>query len=57
MPSELKPLFLLGRHLDGDQESKIVTVAHRFSGVAGFDKLIDLGNEATAPASLQSEYH
>jgi ATP-binding cassette, subfamily B, bacterial PglK len=35
----------------------IVTVAHRLSTVAGSDKLIDLGNEATAPASLQSEYH
>jgi ABC-type multidrug transport system fused ATPase/permease subunit len=35
----------------------IVTVAHRLSTVAGSDKLIELGNEATAPASLQSECH
>jgi len=32
----------------------IVTVAHRLSTVAGSDKLIDLGNDATAPASLQA---
>jgi ATP-binding cassette, subfamily B, bacterial PglK len=35
----------------------IVMVAHRLSALANCDKLIDLGNEATAPASLQSEYH
>jgi ABC-type multidrug transport system fused ATPase/permease subunit len=35
----------------------IVTVAHRLSTVAGCDKLIDLGNETTAVASLQGECH
>jgi ABC-type multidrug transport system fused ATPase/permease subunit len=34
----------------------IVTVAHRLSTVAGSDKLIDLGNETTAVATLQTEY-
>jgi len=33
----------------------ILTVAHRLSTVAGCDKLIDLGNETTAVATLQSE--
>jgi len=33
----------------------IVTVAHRFSAVAGSDKLVDLGNETTAVANLRSE--
>jgi ABC-type multidrug transport system fused ATPase/permease subunit len=42
------------RSLSG--ELTIVTVAHRFSAVAGCDKLIDLGNETTAVASLQSEW-
>jgi len=43
------------RNLSG--KLTIVTVAHRLSTVAGSDKLIDLGNEATGVASLQSEYH
>jgi len=43
------------RNLSG--KLTIVTVAHRLSTVAGSDKLIDLGNEATAVASLQSECH
>ena len=33
----------------------IVIVAHRFSAVAGSDKLVDLGNETTAVANLRSE--
>src|SRR5206468_5074776 len=34
----------------------IVTVAHRFSAVAGSDKLVDLSNEITRVATLQTEY-
>src|SRR5438552_7467368 len=33
----------------------IVMVAHRLSALANCDKLLDLGNEATAVASLESE--
>jgi ATP-binding cassette subfamily C protein len=34
----------------------IVTVAHRFSAVAGSDKLVDLADETSAVANLQTEY-
>ena len=43
------------RNLSG--KLTIVTVAHRLSSVAGSDKLIDLSNETTAVARLQSECH
>ena len=41
------------RNLSG--KLTIVTVAHRFSAVAGSDKLVDLSNEITPVATLQSE--
>ena len=42
------------RHLSG--KLTIVTVAHRLSTVAGCDKLVDLSNEITPVATLQTEY-
>ena len=41
------------RNLSG--KLTIVTVAHRLSALAGCDKLVDLSNETTAVANLQSE--
>ena len=42
------------RNLSG--KLTIVTVAHRLSTVAGCDKLVDLRNEITPVATLQTEY-